>query len=113
MFQFGLFSTFIPYLIFAISYIGFLGYNALQKEYPLDLSHTTQQIELNSNNHSEILFIDNLQCKFDKAISDNYLTFTSSLWIIHDYIFIYDVGNYLREYHYQEIFSRPPPEIVS
>ena len=36
MFQVGLFSTFIPYLLFAFAYIGFLGTNALNKNQYID-----------------------------------------------------------------------------
>ncbi|MFO7843826.1 MAG: hypothetical protein R6V16_08450 [Bacteroidales bacterium] len=114
MFQFGLFSTFIPYLIFAISYIGFLGYSALQKDTTFDFTDSVQQVQLKPANHYQISLID-FSCEKDNPkIVSNYTTnFTTCFKLIYCYPVILDVGDYKQEYHYQSIFSRPPPAVFS
>jgi len=55
MFQFGLFSTFIPYLLISICYLGFLGSNALSKNQFLYQTNIVSKYEISfSDDYSEI-----------------------------------------------------------
>ncbi|MFP4025713.1 MAG: hypothetical protein ACLFVR_14415 [Thiohalospira sp.] len=111
MFQFGLFSTFIPYLIFAISYIGFLGYNALQKENTVDFTNSTQQIQLKQSEYFQLSQIDyfNKQ-QITKKTTLNFLTCFN---VFYCYPVIFYLDDYKQDYHFQSIFSRPPPAKLS
>lgn len=110
MFQFGLFSTFIPYLIFAISYIGFLGYSALQKENTFDFTNSTQLIQLKKSDYSQISQIDYLNEQYKQQITKNStLNLSTCFNVIYCYPVIFYVDDYKQEYHFQSIFSRPPP----
>ena len=57
MFHFGLFSTFIPYLLISIAYLGFLGNNALEK--------------------NQFLYQTNIVTRYDFSFSDNYSEITT------------------------------------
>ncbi|MFO7829635.1 MAG: hypothetical protein R6V23_13500 [Bacteroidales bacterium] len=114
MFQFGLFSTFIPYLIFAISYIGFLGYSALQKDNTFDFTDSTQQVQLKQADYCQISQIDFFSDKYNQKIA-KISTSNFSIWfnIIYCYPIILNVDDYKQDYLYQSILSRPPPAVFS
>ena len=61
MFQIGLFSTFIPYLLFTIAYIGFLGNNALNNNQYIDYTDLISKYEISFTNEyceSSVLYSD-------------------------------------------------------
>lgn len=51
MFQFGLFSTFIPYLFIALAYLGFLGSDAIHNNRYVECEGLPTQYELSSVEH--------------------------------------------------------------
>jgi len=114
MFQFGLFSTFIPYLIFAVSYIGLLGYNAIQNDKASDYTYTTTQVKLKVDEDTQLTSVNFYQESYIKITSKN--TFSDFLFCLNThscYRVIDDVGKLKKLSYFQSIFSRPPPIIVS
>jgi hypothetical protein len=114
MFHFGLFSTFIPYLIFAISYIGLLGYNAIQNDKALDYTYTTTQVKLKTNEYNQLNSIHFYQENYTKTTSKN--IFSDFLFFLNShscYQVIDNVGKLKKLPYFQSIFSRPPPVIIS
>lgn len=109
MFQFGLFSTFIPYLIFGISYIGFLGLNALENDKGFDFTNTTSRYELKSQNpvnsdvHKHIKFYHACEIKADRALLIDQRYETNIYFLSNDDI--------IKENYHSCHFSRPPPRI--
>lgn len=109
MFQFGLFSTFIPYLIFGISYIGFLGLNALENDKGFDFTNTTTRYELKSQNpvtsdlHKQIKFYHASEIKADRTLLSDQ-NFETNICFLSDY-------DIIKESYHQYHFSRPPPRI--
>jgi len=113
MFQFGLFSTFIPYLLITICYIGFLGSNALSKNQFLYQTNIVSKYEFSfSDDYSEITS-DNQK--------DNSDTYNSNLFLKYQDFVQIEIQRNLSEHRNIEIYSillsssilsRPPPGLV-
>jgi len=113
MFQIGLFSTFIPYLIFAVSYIGLLGYHAIQNDNASDYTYTATQLKLKANDYTQHNSVNFFQECNTKTTSKH--SFSDFLFCFNGkscYRVIDDVGK-LKTPYFQSILSRPPPVIVS
>lgn len=116
MFQFGLFSTFIPYLIFAITYLGFAGNNALHKYQYFDYTGLLSQYKISDiSEHNETSFIysnHKSQSKYSNYYFE-YLLKTNS----HGKSSYYQSRNnhmnkfeFSKEFIKSYLFTRPPPK---
>ncbi len=106
MFQFGLFSTFIPYLIFGISYIGFLSLNALENDKGFDFTNTTTQYELKIQNLENAT-----DYQIDLSESVSYDINEYSIKHFRNLLFtrkLFDI-EIKKRYFYYYFNSRPPP----
>ncbi|MCG8410428.1 MAG: hypothetical protein MI739_03990 [Bacteroidales bacterium] len=71
MFQFGLFATFIPYLLISIAYLGFLGGNALQKNQFINKTDLISEYNITFTD-SYVEVTDNTQlCNTQSEIDQN------------------------------------------
>ncbi len=106
MFQFGLFSTFVPYLIIGISYIGFLGMNALENDKCYDFTNTTTQYELKNQNlevsadyHYYDLEFKLSEINFNEANQVRNILFNRKAFD----------DDIIKKCYFPYYFSRPPP----
>ncbi len=106
MFQFGLFSTFIPYLIIGISYIGFLGMNALENDKGYDFTNITTQYEL-KNQNLEISADYHYYTVEAKLSEINFNNANQIRNILFSRKFFDD--DIIKNYYFHYLFSRPPP----
>ena len=114
MFQFGLFSTFIPYLLFAIAYIGFLGNNALNNNQHFDYTGLLSTYKISITDEyceSPVLYLDNENI----LPSSNFKTFQVNEIKLEEINF-YTQINHLDKFDTKNkfincsIFTRPPPK---
>lgn len=116
MFQFGLFSTFIPYLIFAITYLGFAGNNALHKYQYFDYTGLLSHYEISYiNSHNEISFIcsnHKIQSKYSNyyyeyLLKTNFHSKSNCYQSWNNHIDKFELYN---EFIKSFLFTRPPPK---
>jgi hypothetical protein len=113
MFQFGLFSTFIPYLLITIAYLGFIGSNALEKNQYIYQSNVLSSYDISfTDNYSEIISISQtkLTNSYDSFLYWDYQDFSciETRNEPTDHINIKIQNLLLSSF----ILSRPPPNLV-
>ena len=115
MFHIGLFSTFIPYLLFAIAYIGLLGTNALNKNQYIDCPDLLSKYEIPFiDEYCEASFFYSNNDK--ELISSNYKTIHANKVHLkeinsHTKIKYFDKFDTINKFINGSIFIRPPPPI--
>jgi hypothetical protein len=113
MFQFGLFSTFIPYLLISICYIGFLGSNALSKNQFLYQTNIVSQYEISFSDEYSEISTDNQTDNTNSSDSKLFLKYQDLI-----YLGIQKNPWELRNKKIHSlllssfILSRPPPSLV-
>lgn len=111
MFHFGLFSTFIPYLIAGILYL--IGVSHYGKDFLFPKkTNNSQEInfseKVSDNTHNTISFFKEKHSVTDIYINDTQLVVD----ITHDTIIRFSINDSLRgSYLFSFYFSRPPPSI--
>ncbi len=114
MFQFGLFSTFIPYLLLTIAYLSFIGNIALNKNQYLDFEGLPTQYEISK--------IDHFSCvSFQHSAEKDWYNYVNHFFayqqknVEHHTKHLDKPSNYLvkcnitNEFVNTSLFTRPPP----